>query len=303
MKGKAINEDVKGRRNSPEMEKIEGNVEKAPQDTGGMNENIVKIEADFTDISSKKVIINKDRTPQKQRSFNISEGSSSSESRSPANGDPKRSHEIDASLKIGSIGKHPNNGREDIALGNSKREPNWAELLFKNEGAQKVEGEVRTGDEGLPIPVGKDPSGLEEGELENKETGLSLNQSKTPTKVNFSSVIPDDHNVTAVRSLGERSDPRTLLQKEGEEALRIDQGEDEPFTSSDQEENWSRAERIQDKSITKKERKRRDRAAHKEKQLNIGAEVSELSGRSLSESDLIEHKETLIKRAKRFSWL
>ncbi|KAK8609399.1 hypothetical protein V6N13_061848 [Hibiscus sabdariffa] len=42
MKGKAINEDVKGRRNSPEMEKIEGNVEKAPQDTGGMNENIEK---------------------------------------------------------------------------------------------------------------------------------------------------------------------------------------------------------------------------------------------------------------------
>ncbi|KAK8515083.1 hypothetical protein V6N12_001243 [Hibiscus sabdariffa] len=126
----------------------------------------------------------------------------------------------------------------------SKREPNWAELLFKNEGAQKVEGEVRTGDEGLPIPVGKDPSGLEEGELENKETGLSLNQSKTPTKVNVSSVIPDDHNVTAVRRLGERSDLRTLLRKEGEEALRIDQGEDESFTSSDREENWSRAERV-----------------------------------------------------------
>ncbi|KAK8500879.1 hypothetical protein V6N12_009565 [Hibiscus sabdariffa] len=261
------------------MEKIEGNVEKAPQDTGGMNENMEK---------SKK------RTPQKQRSFSISEGSSSSESRSPANGDPKRSHEIDASLKMGSIGKHPNNGKEDIALGNSKREPNWAELLFKNEGAQKVEGEVRTGDAGLPIPVGKDPSGLEEG---------------------------NDHNVTTVRSLGERSDPRTLLRKEGEEALRIDQGEDESFTSSDREENWSRAERvfffpelvskktpkkrygslkqIQDKSITEKERKRRDRAARKEKQLNTGVEVSELSGRSLSELDLIEHKETLIKRAKR----
>ncbi|KAK8976382.1 hypothetical protein V6N11_013518 [Hibiscus sabdariffa] len=284
------------------MEKIEGNVEKAPQDTGGMNENIEKIEADFTDISSKKVIINKDRTPQKQRSFNISEGSSSSESRSPANGDPKRSHEIDASLKIGSIGKHPNNGREDIALGNSKREPNWAELLFKNEGAQKVEGEVRTGDEGLPIPVGKDPSGLEEGELENKETGLSLNQKVWVREVTHARFCKKKEKKHYGLIKGKTSHLHLQIRR------KTGAGQREYFfpelvSKKTPKKRYGSLKQIQDKSITKKERKRRDRAAHKEKQLNIGAEVSELSGRSLSESDLIEHKETLIKRAKRFSWL
>ncbi|KAK8586605.1 hypothetical protein V6N13_010193 [Hibiscus sabdariffa] len=56
---------------------------------------------------------------------------------------------------------------------------------------------------------------------------------------------------------------------------------------------------IQDKSISEKERKRRDRVIRREKQFAKGEEESELSGRSLSELDLINHKETLLKRAKR----
>ncbi|KAL4379135.1 hypothetical protein GQ457_02G017150 [Hibiscus cannabinus] len=91
-------------------------------------------------------------------------------------------------------------------------------------------------------------------------------------------------------------------------------------TLAGREENWSKAERvffpeiilekstkkrygslkqIQDKSISEKERKRRDRAIRREKQFGKGEEEPEVSGRSLSESDPINHKKTLLKRAKR----
>ncbi|KAK8663544.1 hypothetical protein V6N13_083360 [Hibiscus sabdariffa] len=96
--------------------------------------------------------------------------------------------------------------------------------------------------------------------------------------------------------MGENKHPRSPILKSVDEEHRVEQGEDEFYSSSDREENWNK---IQDKSISEKERKRRDRAARKEKQLSSGGEASKLSGRSLSESDSVHHKEILTKRAKK----
>ncbi|KAK8485612.1 hypothetical protein V6N11_008475 [Hibiscus sabdariffa] len=282
------------------------------------------VEAGFTDNSSIKVIVDKDRTPQKQRNFSTSEGSSSSDSRSPVNGDTERSQEIEESLKTCYLGTHPNHDKEDFALGNASslenQEINWAEHLFKNKRAHEEKGEVRAGKASFENSVGKDLSALEEGEADNKETGLFSNHSKALSNVNNPSETLEGQNVIADRSLGEKRDTRLPIRIAREEAQQVEQGEEEPFSSLDRDENWSKAERvffpelvlkkstkkrygslkqIQDKSISEKERKRRDRASRKEKQFTTGEEVSELSGRSLSESDLINHKETLLKRAKR----
>ncbi|KAK8558684.1 hypothetical protein V6N12_041984 [Hibiscus sabdariffa] len=212
----------------------------------------------------------------------MSEVSSSSESRSPVNGDLKRSQEIEVSLKTYNLGIHPNHEKEDVAMGNVE------------------DGEVQVSEAGLENSMGKDPSAIVRGEWVIEETSLTSN--------------PAD------RSLEEKRETCPPIKKASEEAHQSEQGEDEPFSSSDREENWSKAERvffpeivlekstkkrygslkqIQDKSISKKERKSRDRAICREKQFGKGEEKPEVSGRSLSESDLINHKKTLLKRAKR----
>ncbi|KAK8663531.1 hypothetical protein V6N13_083347 [Hibiscus sabdariffa] len=147
-----------------------------------------------------------------------------------------------------------------------------------------------------------------------------LNHNRTPKIVNGPSEILRDEKEIAERNMGENKHPRSPIWKSVDEEHRVEQGEDEFYSSSDREENCNKAERvffpelvlkktiqkrygslkqIQDKSISEKERKRRDRAARKEKQLSSGGEASKLSGRSLSESNLVHHKEIFTKRAKK----
>ncbi|KAK8633240.1 hypothetical protein V6N13_014088 [Hibiscus sabdariffa] len=305
------------------------------------------MEMGFTDTSSKKVIIGKERNPQKQRKLSMSEVSSSSESRSPVNGDLKRSQEIEVSLKTCNLGIHPNHEKEDVAMGNvssledrgevgaghemladdinkfnektrgqnvvnlKNSEINWGKHLFKNIRAQVEDGEVRVSEAGLENSMGKDPSAIVRGEWVIEETSLISNPGKTSDIGNDPSEALEDQNAIADRSLEEKRETCPPIKKASEEALQSEQGEDEPFSSSDREENWSKAERvffpeivlekstkkrygslkqIQDKSISEKERKRRDRAICREKQFGKGEEKPEVSGRSLSESDLINHK-------------
>ncbi|KAK8682043.1 hypothetical protein V6N13_054440 [Hibiscus sabdariffa] len=314
------------------------------------------VEMGFTDTSSKKVIIDKERNPQKQRKFSMSEDSSSSESRSPVNGDLKRSQEIEASLKTCNLGIHPNHEKEDVAMGNvSSREDrgevgashemlvddinklnemtggqnvvnlknseiNWAKNLFKNIRAQAEEGEVRVNEVGLENLVGKDPSALVRGETVIEETSLFPNPGKTPEIGNDPNEAIEGQNALADRNQEEKREAGLPIKIASEKAHQSEQGEDKPYSSSDREENWSKAERvffpeiilekstkkrygslkqIQDKSISEMERKRRDRAIRREKYFGKGEEEPEVSGRSLSESDLINHKKTLLKRAKR----
>ncbi|KAK8712236.1 hypothetical protein V6N13_147478 [Hibiscus sabdariffa] len=148
----------------------------------------------------------------------------------------------------------------------------------------------------------------------------NLNHNRTPKIVNSPSEILGDQKEIAERNVGENKHPRSPIWKSVDEEHRVEQGEDKFYSSSDQEENWNKAEmvffpklvlkkttkkrygslkQIQDKSISEKERKRMDRAARKEKQLSSGGEASELSGRSLSESNLVHQKEILTKRAKK----
>ncbi|KAK9019033.1 hypothetical protein V6N11_034074 [Hibiscus sabdariffa] len=47
----------------------------------------------------------------------------------------------------------------------------------------------------------------------------------------------------AERSLGGKKYPRSPIRKSEDEA-RVEQGEDESFSSSDREENWSKVERV-----------------------------------------------------------
>ncbi|KAK8576450.1 hypothetical protein V6N13_032372 [Hibiscus sabdariffa] len=206
------------------------------------------VEAGFTDNSSIKVIVDKDRTPQKQRNFSTSEGSSSSDSRSPVNGDTERSQEIEESLKTCYLGTHPNHDKEDFALGNASslenQEINWAEHLFKNKRAHEEKGEVRAGKASFENSVGKDLSALEEGEADNKETGLFSNHSKALSNVNNPSETLEGQNVIADRSLGEKRDTRLPIRIAREEAQQVEQGEEEPFSSLDRDENWSKAERV-----------------------------------------------------------
>ncbi|KAK9016536.1 hypothetical protein V6N11_079032 [Hibiscus sabdariffa] len=277
----------------------------------------------------------------------MSEVSSSSESRSPVNGDLKRSQEIEVSLKTCNLGIHPNHEKEDVAMGNvssledrgevgaghemladdinkfnektrgqnvvnlKNSEINWGKHLFKNIRAQVEDGEVRVSEAGLENSMGKDPSAIVRGEWVIEETSLISNPGKTSDIGNDPSEALEDQNAIADRSLEEKRETCPPIKKASEEALQSEQGEDEPFSSSDREENWSKAERvffpeivlekstkkrygslkqIQDKSISEKERKRRDRAICREKQFGKGEEKPEVSGRSLSESDLINHK-------------
>ncbi|KAL4377967.1 hypothetical protein GQ457_02G032030 [Hibiscus cannabinus] len=264
--------------------------------------------------------------------------------------------EIEASLKTCNLGIHPNHEKEDIAMGNvssledrgevgvghkmladdinklnekirgqnvvnqKNSEINWAKHLFKNIRAQVEGGEIRTSEACLENPVGKDPSALVVGECEIEEMNLISNPGQTLDIGNDPNEALEGQNVIVDRSLEEKRDRCSPIRNANEEAHQIEQGEDGPFSSSDREENWSKAERvffpeivlkkptkkrygslkqIQDKSISEKERKRRDRVICREKQFAKGEEESELSGRSLTESNMINHKETLLKRAKR----
>ncbi|KAK8697188.1 hypothetical protein V6N13_113340 [Hibiscus sabdariffa] len=210
------------------------------------------VEAGFTDNSSIKVIVDKDRTPQKQRNFITSEGSSSSDSRSPVNGDTERSQEIEESLKTCYLGTHPNHDKEDFALGNTSSLENRGEVgvghemlaAVKDNLNEKIRGEVRAGEEGFENSVGKDLSALEEGEADNKETSLFSNHSKALSNVNNPSETLEGQNVIADRSLGEKRDTRSPIRIAREEAQQVEQGEEEPFSSSDRDENWSKAERV-----------------------------------------------------------
>ncbi|KAK8665391.1 hypothetical protein V6N13_005560 [Hibiscus sabdariffa] len=106
-----------------------------------------------------------------------------------------------------------------------------------------------------------------------------------------------------------------------EEAVKVEcaLGEDECESLSDRELNCDEVKRVffpeiiskkstkkrfgslkqfQDSLISVKDRKRRDKAVKKGNQFNSTAEASELSGRSLSDSDLVFHNEILTKKAK-----
>ncbi|KAK8694818.1 hypothetical protein V6N13_072362 [Hibiscus sabdariffa] len=192
----------------------------------------------FTDTSSKKVIIDKERNPQKQRKFSMSEDSSSSESRSPVNGDLKRSQEIEASLKTCNLGIHPNHEKEDVAMGNVSSREDRGEVGAGHEmvadDINKLNEMTRVGLENL---VGKDPSALVRGETVIEETSLFPNPGKTPEIGNDPNEAIEGQNALADRNQEEKREAGSPIKIASEKAHQSEQGEDEPYSSSDREEN------------------------------------------------------------------
>ncbi|KAK8492445.1 hypothetical protein V6N11_034856 [Hibiscus sabdariffa] len=153
--------------------------------------------------------------------------------------------------------------------------------------------------------------------------GLDSNAGKDPIGVDGPIEIVEE---LRVNSLGEKISHRPYrgfsTNNEHCEALgEVERtlGEDECESLSDRELNCGEVERVffpeivskkptkkrcgslkqfQDSSISMKERKRRDKAAKKGIQFNSTGEALELSGRSLSDSDLVLHNEILTKKAK-----
>ncbi|KAK8497318.1 hypothetical protein V6N11_076800 [Hibiscus sabdariffa] len=113
------------------------------------------------DNSSKKVEIEKARTPQKEERWNTQEGPSSSESQSPTMGGSQQSRgkaRVQEDREI--VGKEyetlaadtEKSKAEIMGLNgdkHSKKVTNWAELLFKNSLALKENGYGRAGEAGL----------------------------------------------------------------------------------------------------------------------------------------------------------
>ncbi|KAK9038768.1 hypothetical protein V6N11_023623 [Hibiscus sabdariffa] len=198
---------------------------------------------------------------------------------------------------------------------NDKENVNWANLLFKNKLAREQTGVgLRTsrndvGEMGL-VNLVKGPSRTKEGVVDK----LSLNPNQGINSESDTSPI-SGHKEKEDRGVG--INPLSSIGK----SLDAELEKVEDWSSaSEEEESLSRAERvffpeldskkvnkkrygplmqIQGKSISEKERKKRDRAVCKEKQRTKGWDASELSGRSLSELDLVQHWEILTKRAKK----
>ncbi|KAK9009007.1 hypothetical protein V6N11_080483 [Hibiscus sabdariffa] len=178
----------------------------------------------------------------------MSEDSSSSESRSPVNGDLKRSQEIEASLKTCNLGIHPNHEKEDVAMGNvSSREDRGevgaghemvADDINKlNEMTRAEEAKVRVNEVGLENLVGKDPSALVRGETVIEETSLFPNPGKTPEIGNDPNEAIEGQNALADRNQEEKREAGSPIKIASEKAHQSEQGEDEPYSSSDREEN------------------------------------------------------------------
>ncbi|KAK8484122.1 hypothetical protein V6N12_065940 [Hibiscus sabdariffa] len=203
----------------------------------------------------------------------------------------------------------------------SKPIMNWAEFLFKNKEA--VEGQTykrSPGKSGF-----KETIDLEEGDFGNLNLGLDLNAGKDSIGVDGPTKIVEE---LGVNSPGEKRSPRLYrgisindrhCEALGEVERPLGEDECESPSESDGELNCDKVERVffpeivskkstkkrfgslkqfQDSSISVKDQKRRDKAAKKENQFNSTAEASELSGRSLSDSDLVFHNEILTKKAK-----
>ncbi|KAL4366749.1 hypothetical protein GQ457_05G026460 [Hibiscus cannabinus] len=119
------------------------------------------------------------------------------------------------------------------------------------------------------------------------------------------------------KNFGEHVKSGCVSEKEGS---KVEEELEDRFSSSEIEEKSIEAERVffpefeskkqrnkrygslrcfQDKAISEIERKTRDRAIHREKKKAKGWDFSELSGRSLSDSDLVHRWELSIKEARK----
>ncbi|KAK9016882.1 hypothetical protein V6N11_079375 [Hibiscus sabdariffa] len=171
------------------------------------------VEVGFTDNSSKKVVIGKDRTPQKEKSSSDIEGSSSSESKSPVNGDSQWFQDDQGEVGVG-----------------------YKTLVAEKENLNEKNKELKD--------VNQRAYWFRGGGLDKREKDLYSNHSKAPDTINGPSKILEGKKEFDERSLGEKKYPCPPIRETVDEDQRVEQGEDECYSSSDREENWSKAERV-----------------------------------------------------------
>ncbi|KAK8564891.1 hypothetical protein V6N12_058471 [Hibiscus sabdariffa] len=197
---------------------------------------------------------------------------------------------------------------------NEKKNVNWAELLFKDELA-RVETGVRLGssrnivrEASFSNQVLGGPNGAKEGFVDK----LGTNPSQ---RVNLEASTAPLSGQREKQVCGVENNSPSPIDKSLDIELEV---VEDRSSDSEKEEGLYKAERIffpeidskrvskkrygslmhiQGKSISEKERKKRDRAVCKEKLRSKGWDMSELSGRSLSDSDLVYRWEVLTKKA------
>ncbi|KAK8558693.1 hypothetical protein V6N13_098337 [Hibiscus sabdariffa] len=206
------------------------------------------------------------------------------------------------------------NEMEGLIRSTEKGNINWVELLFKNQLTQnefepeRVEQKVGTGNLGLEEP----------NEVVKNRVAPEVLSPKSPkylgSRPNQSLL---ENQFSTVRK--EVKNPQLEDGQIFEGGYCVEKVEDW-ISSPESEENFRNAERVffpeweskrekkkrygsmiqlQDKALSEKEKKNRDWAIHREKKKSKSCEPSELSGKSLSESDLVQHMEILSKKARK----
>ncbi|KAK9046317.1 hypothetical protein V6N11_052209 [Hibiscus sabdariffa] len=188
----------------------------------------------------------------------------------------------------------------------SKPNPNWAELLFKNQPACNENESVK-----VDWEVGSDSLGRKEPNSENinpkSSKTLGLNQNKPSSKNQITSYTKGLENPQSVggKVLEEGQDTEKVIDwvssADSEESFRNTERVFFPEWESKRErkKRYGSMNQLQDKVLSEKEKKKRDRAIPREKKNAKSCEFSELFGRSLSESDLVQHWEIVSKKEKK----
>ncbi|KAK9002981.1 hypothetical protein V6N11_060555 [Hibiscus sabdariffa] len=171
---------------------------------------------------------------------------------------------------------------------NEKNNVNWAELLFKDESA-RVEtgvglGSSRNivGEAGFFNQVLGGPNGAKEGFVDKLDTNPSQ---RVNLEADIELEVVEDGSSDSEKEKGLYKAERIFFPEI--DSKRVNK------------KRYGSLMHIQGKSISEKERKKRDRAVCKEKLRSKEWDMSELSGRSLSDSDLVYRWEVLTKKAKK----
>ncbi|KAL4283199.1 hypothetical protein GQ457_16G029250 [Hibiscus cannabinus] len=191
-------------------------------------------------------------------------------------------------------------------LSYSKPNTNWAELLFKNQLVRNENKSVKIDWEvGSDILVTKEPNSENINPKSPKTLGSNQNQPFSKNQdTSFTKGLENPQSVGGrVREEGQDTEKAIdwVSSAESEESFRNTERVFFPEWESKRErkKRYGSMNQLQDKVLSEKEKKKTDRAIRREKKNEKNCEFSELSGRSLSESDLVQHWEIVSKKAKK----